>query len=68
MLDGRRKGGSGAYGRCGRSRLTLAHELGHMVMHRVPNASMEDQAFRIGAEFLMPDQDNRAELDGLTVN
>jgi Zn-dependent peptidase ImmA (M78 family)/DNA-binding XRE family transcriptional regulator len=51
-----------------RARLTLAHELGHMVMHRVPNASMEEQAFRFGAELLMPEQDIKAELDGLTID
>lgn len=51
-----------------RTRLTLAHELGHMVMHRVPNPDMEDQAFRFGAELLMPEQDIRAELDGLTLD
>lgn len=51
-----------------RTRLTLAHELGHMVMHRVPNADMEDQAFRFGAELLMPEQDVRSELDALTLD
>jgi Zn-dependent peptidase ImmA (M78 family)/transcriptional regulator with XRE-family HTH domain len=51
-----------------RTRLTLAHELGHMVMHRVPNGSMEDQAFRFGAELLMPEQDIKVELDGLSID
>ena len=51
-----------------RTRLTLAHELGHMVMHRVPNGEMEDQAFRFGAELLMPEEDIKAELDGLTLD
>jgi len=37
-------------------------------MHRVPNADMEDQAFRFGAELLMPEHDIRAELDGLTLD
>lgn len=48
-----------------RARLTLAHELGHMVMHRVPNPDMEAQAFRFAAEFLMPERDVRSELTGL---
>lgn len=51
-----------------RTRLTLAHELGHMVMHRVPNAAMEEQAFRFGAELLMPEQDIGADFDGLTLD
>ena len=48
-----------------RARLTLAHELGHIVMHRVPNPDMESQAFRFAAEFLMPERDIRSELTGL---
>lgn len=51
-----------------RQRLTLAHELGHMVMHRVPTPEMEDEAFRFGAELLMPEQDIRHELDRLTID
>lgn len=51
-----------------RMRLTLAHELGHMVMHRVPDPDMEEQAFRFGAELLMPEQDIRVDLDGLTID
>lgn len=51
-----------------RTRLTLAHELGHMVMHRVPSPSMEDEAFRFGAELLMPEQDIKADLDALTLD
>jgi Zn-dependent peptidase ImmA (M78 family)/transcriptional regulator with XRE-family HTH domain len=47
-----------------RTRLTLAHELGHMVMHHVPNADMEAQAFDFAAEFLMPAREIRAELSG----
>jgi Zn-dependent peptidase ImmA (M78 family)/transcriptional regulator with XRE-family HTH domain len=39
-----------------RFRFSLAHELGHMVLHGVPDddAVMEDQAHRFAAEFLMP--------------
>lgn len=37
-----------------RLRFTLAHELGHIVMHRVPNQNMEDEADIFASEFLMP--------------
>ncbi len=37
-----------------RLRFTLAHELGHVLMHNLPNAEMEEQADRFAAEFLMP--------------
>lgn len=40
-----------------RWRWTLAHELGHMVMHRIPTAKMEDEANEFAAEFLMPVRD-----------
>jgi Zn-dependent peptidase ImmA (M78 family) len=42
-----------------RLRFTLAHELGHLVMHRIPSLKMEDEANRFAAEFLMP----RAEIE-----
>lgn len=38
-------------------RMTLAHELGHIIMHRLPNPEMETQAFEFGAELLMPARD-----------
>jgi Zn-dependent peptidase ImmA (M78 family)/transcriptional regulator with XRE-family HTH domain len=38
-------------------RFTLAHELGHLVMHRLPNPNMEEEANRFAAEFLMPSAD-----------
>jgi Zn-dependent peptidase ImmA (M78 family)/transcriptional regulator with XRE-family HTH domain len=39
-----------------RTRFSLAHELGHMILHSIPDddAVMEDQAHRFAAEFLMP--------------
>lgn len=46
-----------------RQRLTLAHELGHMVMHHVPNPDMEREAMQFAAEFLMPERDIRHEFD-----
>lgn len=40
-----------------RARFTLAHELGHLVMHRFPNPSMEKQANTFASAFLMPAPD-----------
>jgi len=40
-----------------RLRLTVAHELGHMVMHREPHAQMEAEANAFAAAFLMPPRD-----------
>lgn len=51
-----------------RSRLTLAHELAHLVMHQqAPNPEMETQAFEFAAEFLMPEDEIRPYLRGLTL-
>lgn len=40
-----------------RQRFTLAHELGHAVMHRMPTPEMEQQADDFAAELLMPAKD-----------
>ncbi len=46
-----------------RYRLTLAHELAHMVMHlQAPNPDMEREAYRFAAEFLMPEREIRPYL------
>lgn len=45
-----------------RSRFTLAHELGHMVMHKHPTPDLEAQAHQFASEFLMPERDVRADL------
>lgn len=37
-----------------RYRWTLAHEFGHLIMHRFPSESMEEEANRFAAEFLLP--------------
>ena len=50
-----------------RMRFTLAHELGHVIMHRVPNPSMEEEANRFAAEFLMPAQDIGSSLTNLSL-
>jgi Zn-dependent peptidase ImmA (M78 family)/transcriptional regulator with XRE-family HTH domain len=45
-----------------RQRFTLAHELGHMVMHQVPHPDQEKQANSFAAELLMPARDIRPDL------
>ncbi|MDL2284500.1 XRE family transcriptional regulator [Oxalobacter sp. OttesenSCG-928-P03] len=40
-----------------RLRFTLAHELGHVVMHSIPHPNVENEADRFAAEFLMPAAD-----------
>jgi Zn-dependent peptidase ImmA (M78 family)/transcriptional regulator with XRE-family HTH domain len=50
-----------------RRRLTLAHELGHIIMHRLPNPKMEDQANEFASEFLMPRREIKPSLYALTM-
>lgn len=51
-----------------RLRLTLAHELGHLVMHREEVVeNLEEQANAFAAEFLMPEAVIRSELHDLTL-
>jgi Zn-dependent peptidase ImmA (M78 family) len=45
-----------------RYRFSLTHELGHIVMHALPNADIEKQANQFTAEFLLPERDIRADL------
>jgi Zn-dependent peptidase ImmA (M78 family)/transcriptional regulator with XRE-family HTH domain len=45
-----------------RWRFTLAHELGHIVMHEVPTETMEDEADQFAAELLMPERDIKPDL------
>lgn len=47
-----------------RQRFSLAHELGHIVMHRVPSPEMEDEANAFGAALLMPAREIRSYLGG----
>ena len=51
-----------------RFRMSLAHELAHMVLHRVPEPEMEDQAVEFAAEFLMPEKNIKNHLFGLTLD
>ncbi|UCE61669.1 MAG: ImmA/IrrE family metallo-endopeptidase [Phycisphaerales bacterium] len=50
-----------------RSRWTLAHEIGHAVMHRHARPEIEDEADRFASEFLMPEADVRSSLVNLTI-
>jgi Zn-dependent peptidase ImmA (M78 family)/transcriptional regulator with XRE-family HTH domain len=47
-----------------RQRFSLAHELGHVVMHRVPSPEMEDEANSFAAALLIPARDIRSHLSG----
>jgi len=50
-----------------RIRFTLCHELGHIIMHRLPNTNMENQADSFASEFLMPKRDIQSLLDNLSI-
>lgn len=45
-----------------RLRWSLAHEIGHIIMHHVPTDTMEREADQFAAEFLMPRKDIRPQL------
>jgi Zn-dependent peptidase ImmA (M78 family) len=45
-----------------RQRWTLAHEVGHMIMHQVPSNDVESEADRFAAEFLLPAREIKHEL------
>ena len=47
-----------------RERYTLAHEVGHVVMHRMPSDEQERQADQFASEFLMPARDMLSSLKG----
>jgi Zn-dependent peptidase ImmA (M78 family)/transcriptional regulator with XRE-family HTH domain len=50
-----------------RLRFTLAHEIGHIIMHRIPTDDMEREADRFAAEFLMPRREIKPQLDGISL-
>ena len=50
-----------------RMRFTLAHELGHIVMHRYPSVDPEREAHAFAAEFLMPESEIRHQLTKPTI-
>ncbi|GCD19267.1 XRE family transcriptional regulator [Cellulomonas algicola] len=49
-----------------RQRFTIAHELGHVVMHRIPGEDQEAQADQFAASLLAPPEQIRPALTGLT--
>lgn len=51
-----------------RRRLSLAHELGHLVMHTDPHEKVEDEAREFAAEFLMPYNEIRRQFIGLDLD
>lgn len=50
-----------------RMRFTLAHEIGHLIMHSVPTPAMEDEANAFANAFLMPRADIKPSLSRITI-
>ena len=51
-----------------RMRFSLAHELGHLVMHRIPNTQMEVEANAFAGALLMPAADIRPYFSGRRID
>lgn len=51
-----------------RLRFSLCHELGHVLMHGLPDPEMERQADAFAAELLCPEREIRADLLNLTID
>ncbi|WP_429499413.1 helix-turn-helix domain-containing protein [Robbsia andropogonis] len=51
-----------------RLRFSLAHELGHLVMHLFPTPAMEDEADQFASELLMPAADIGPDLSNLSLD
>lgn len=51
-----------------RVRFTLAHELGHLVMHRFPTPAMEKEANEFASAFLLPPDELRSVCRGRKVD
>ncbi len=49
-----------------RQRFTLAHELGHLLLHRLPSDTQEAEADAFAAALLAPAKDIHDDLEGLT--
>ncbi|TXC70967.1 ImmA/IrrE family metallo-endopeptidase [Sphingomonas ginsenosidivorax] len=47
-----------------RLRFSLAHEVGHLVMHHTPHPQQEVEANRFASEFLMPSREIKPDFDG----
>lgn len=50
-----------------RIRFTLAHELGHLVMHQFPTPDMEDEANKFASAFLLPPDEMKEAFSGRRV-
>ena len=50
-----------------RARFSLAHELGHVVMHHTASDTMEREADRFAAEFLMPEKQIKSQLENIDI-
>ncbi len=50
-----------------RIRYSLAHECGHIIMHRIPHDKVEDEANDFASEFLMPEKEIRSYLSDLNL-
>ena len=50
-----------------RMRFSLAHEVGHIVMHQLPTDDMEREADRFASEFLMPEAAIAGQLADITL-
>lgn len=49
-----------------RMRFTLAHEVGHVIMHALPSVEQEREADKFAAELLMPEKEIKPDLRALT--
>jgi Zn-dependent peptidase ImmA (M78 family) len=49
-------------------RWSLAHEIGHLVMHRTPTVDQEREADKFAAEFLMPAREIASDLAGMNLS
>lgn len=47
-----------------RMRASLAHELGHVIMHSIPTDTMEDEANAFAAELMVPERQFRRQFAG----
>lgn len=50
-----------------RIRFSLAHELGHLIMHKAPTVDQEAEANNFASAFLMPKRDISSDLRNLTI-
>lgn len=51
-----------------RRRLSLAHELGHLIMHANPHERVEEEAWNFAAEFLVPAGEIGEQFNGLNLD